>query len=173
MHSLTILSTLIASVSAHGYVTGIVASGIYYFGYNPSFQYRNPVPVVVGWSSPEDIDNGFIDPTKYSDPNIICHKSATPAGIAAKVNAGETLELQWTVWPESHHGPVIDYIAKCPGESCENVDKTELQFVKIGEAGMNNWDVMPGNWASDDLIVNNNSCMSFPQVTSCILYLLY
>ncbi|CZT23880.1 related to endoglucanase IV precursor [Ramularia collo-cygni] len=157
MHSLALISTFIASASAHGLVQGIVASGTYYFGYNPNFQYRNPIPLVAGWSAPEDIDNGFIDPTKFSSPDIICHRSATPAGIAAKISAGDVVEMQWTDWPESHHGPVLDYIAKCPGDSCVDIDKTKLEFVKISEKGMNEWETSPGKWASDELIANNNS----------------
>lgn len=159
MSSLALLSAFIASASAHGYVQGIVASGTYYPGYNPAFQYRDPIPIVAGWSDPQDIDNGYISPQSYSSPDIICHLSATPGGIAAQVSAGDTVELQWTPWPDSHHGPVLDYIARCPGDSCENVDKTKLEFVKIGEEGLVNGEPLPGKWASDDLIANNNSCM--------------
>lgn len=54
---------------------------------------------------------------------------------------------------------MIDYLARCPEGDCGGVDKTKLEFVKIGERGMVNWDVMPGKWASDELISNNNSCL--------------
>lgn len=159
MAAIILLSALITTASAHGYVQGIVAAGTYYSGYSPSFQYQNPSPTVPGWSDPEDISNGYIAPSAYTDPDIICHLSATPGGTAAKVSAGDTVELQWTVWPDSHHGPVLDYIAKCPGESCEDVEKGNLEFVKIGEGGLVGWEAMPGKWASDELISNNNSCM--------------
>ena len=33
------------------------------------------------------------------------------------MNAGDTIEVQWTPWPISHKGPVLDYLAKCDG-SC-------------------------------------------------------
>jgi cellulase len=93
MASLTLLSAFIASASAHGFVQGIVAGGTYYSGYNPAFQYRDPTPIVAGWSDPEDISNGYISPSDYSDPDIVCHLSATPGGIAAKVAAGDSVEL--------------------------------------------------------------------------------
>lgn len=69
--------------------------------------------------------------------------------------AGSTVELQWTPWPESHKGPVIDYLASCNGE-CETVDKTTLKFFKIGEEGLIDGSTGPGNWASDKLIANSN-----------------
>jgi len=89
-----------------------------YEGYNPSYQYITPAPITVGWLVPDDLSNGFIDPQNYTEPDIICHLQATPAQIEAPINAGQTVELQWTPWPTSHHGPVIDYLANCNGP-CE------------------------------------------------------
>ena len=151
-----LVGSFAASVAAHGYVQGIVAGGKYYTGYSPSFQYQDPPPVVIGWSDPEDQDNGFIAPDAYTSPDIICHKSATPAGTSAKVAAGSVVELQWTEWPESHHGPVMDYLAKCTG-SCSDADKTALKFFKIDQGGLIDGSAPPGQWASDKLIANNNT----------------
>lgn len=72
------------------------------------------------------------------------------------VAAGGTIELQWTKWPESHHGPVIDYLANCNGE-CTSVEKTSLKFNKIDELGLLDDSNPPGSWASDKLIAANNS----------------
>ena len=116
----------------------------------PSFA-QNPPSSVVGWSIPEDQDYGFVLPDAYTNPNIICHKGATPAQIAVNVAAGGTVEVQWNTWPDSHHGPVIDYLANCNGE-CTTVDKTTLKFNKIDEAGLVSWDSQPGHWATDDLL---------------------
>ncbi|MCJ1386058.1 hypothetical protein MMC17_009183 [Xylographa soralifera] len=143
-------------VAAHGIVTGIVAGGTYYLGYSPSFQFANPIPSVAGWSSPEDLSLGFISPSNYSAPDIICHLGATPGATYATVAAGGTVELQWSVWPSTHHGPVIDYLANCNGD-CTNVDKTTLLFNKIDGSGLINDTTAPGIWASDQLIANNNS----------------
>lgn len=98
---------LVSKVAAHGTVTGIVADGVYYQGYNANFQYMATPPVVVGWSTPEDQSNGPITPDAYATADIICHLGATNAGASATVAAGGTVDLQWTTWPESHHGPVI------------------------------------------------------------------
>lgn len=133
-----------------------MADGIYYEGYNPSFQYISTPPAVIGWSCPECQDNGFVAPDTYGGPNIICHKAATPGQAHATVAAGGTVELQWTAWPSSHRGPVIDYLAKCSGE-CETVDKDTLEFFKIDQGGLVSDSAVPGTWASDQLIANNNS----------------
>jgi lytic cellulose monooxygenase (C1-hydroxylating) len=132
LQAAAIISSLAASASAHGIVQGIVAGGKWYSGYNPNFQFESPPPTVIGWSIPQDESLGFVAPSSYSDPDIICHIGATPGGASAKVEAGSVVELQWTVWPDSHHGPVIDYLAKCSG-SCTNVDKTSLEFFKIDQ----------------------------------------
>ncbi|KAI9815770.1 MAG: hypothetical protein M1827_002166 [Pycnora praestabilis] len=146
----------VARVAAHGVVTGIILNGRYVEGYQPSFQHQNPPSTVVGWSIPEDGNLGFVSPANYTSPDIICHVAATPAGTHATVAAGSTVELQWTIWPSSHHGPVIDYLANCNGE-CETVDKTTLGFFKIDGVGLIDDSTLPGTWASDQLIANNNS----------------
>lgn len=51
-------------------------------------------PVVAGWSTPEDTDNGFVN--AYADADIICHKGATNAQTSATVKAGGTVDIQWT-----------------------------------------------------------------------------
>ena len=156
LQTVGLVGAFTTSVSAHGYVQGIVADGIWYQGYSASLQYLDPQPVVIGWSIPEDQESGYIDPANYSNPNIICHLDATPAGTSAKVAAGSIIELQWTPWPDSHHGPVLDYLAKCPGK-CEDVDKTSLEFFKIDQVGLVDDTTPPGFWGSDQLIANNNS----------------
>ncbi|KAI1471486.1 glycosyl hydrolase family 61-domain-containing protein [Daldinia caldariorum] len=85
---------------------------------------------------------------------MVCHLGAKPAGAAAPVKGGDVIEVQWTPWPASHKGPVLDYLANCNGP-CETVDKTKLKFFKIGEAG---WiDKASDLWAANVLANNNNS----------------
>ncbi|KAN0104580.1 lytic polysaccharide monooxygenase [Hyaloscypha variabilis] len=136
---------LVSKVAAHGTVTGVVADGVYYEGYHSNFQYLATQPIVVGWSIPEDQSNGFIAPDAYASSDIICHLAATNAQTSATVAAGGQVELQWTVWPTSHHGPVIDYLANCNGD-CTTVDKTTLEFFKIGGTVIIPSDIAPGNY---------------------------
>ncbi|KAJ9133231.1 Glycoside hydrolase, family 61 [Coniochaeta hoffmannii] len=154
----TVVGVLLSTfrVQAHGIATAIVAfpTGTFYAGYNPSYQWVKPAPTVVGWSTPDDLQNTFVSPTAYASPDIVCHLGATPAGAEAPVNAGDTLEIQWTPWPASHKGPVIDYLANCNGP-CTNVDKTKLNFLKISEVGL--VDAASDTWGATQLMNNNNS----------------
>ncbi|ERS95549.1 hypothetical protein HMPREF1624_08065 [Sporothrix schenckii ATCC 58251] len=145
---------LAAGANAHGVATALIhwPDGTFYPGYDPGYQFVHPPPVVIGWSIPDDLNNSYISPSAYDTPDIVCHLGATPAGLAAPVNAGDVLEIVWNQWPESHHGPVLDYLANCNGP-CETTDKTKLKFFKIGEAGL--LDPAKNYWADDVLRANN------------------
>lgn len=107
-------------------------------------------PESVGWATTAT-DLGFEDGTELQEPNIICHRDGVNAALSATVTAGSTIDIQWTPWPESHHGPLITYLAACNGD-CSTVDKTKLEFFKIEEVGLIDGSNLPGVWASDDLI---------------------
>lgn len=132
-------------------------------GYRPHAWTKTPT---AGWSIPKDHDHGFLRPNKYQDPDIICHVDATPGQLSLTVVAGDSIGLQWTDWPEGHHGDVVNYLANCHGK-CEDVDKTKLRFNKIDERGLihSNPDhpigkpgdgVTTGYWATDELRKNGN-----------------
>ncbi|KAI2632283.1 glycoside hydrolase family 61 protein [Hypoxylon sp. NC1633] len=143
-----------AGVQAHGIASAIVIDSTFYDGYNPSYQWKSPPPTVVGWSVPDDLQNTFIAPNQFNTPDMVCHLGAKPAGAAAPVKGGDVIEVQWTPWPASHKGPVLDYLAKCSGP-CETADKTQLKFFKIAEVA---WvDQATDLWASNVLTNNNNS----------------
>lgn len=140
--------TLLAKANAHGIVSGILAEGKYYPG-----QSHYSTGPSAGWKA-DNGDNGFA--SSLIDENIICHNSAVPGTQYVTVAAGSSIELQWTAWPESHKGPMLDYLAPC-GDDCTTVDKTELQFTKIDEAGLVDATSSPQVWASDEMISNNNT----------------
>ncbi|KAL2163010.1 hypothetical protein VTH06DRAFT_6846 [Thermothelomyces fergusii] len=143
-----------ALVAAHGHVSHIIVNGVYYRNYDPTTDsYQTNPPRVIGWAAAQQ-DNGFVEPNNFGSPDVICHKSATPGGGHATVAAGDKISLVWTPeWPESHIGPVIDYLAACNGD-CETVDKTSLRWFKIDGAG---YDKSTGRWAADALRANGNS----------------
>ncbi|KAI4621365.1 uncharacterized protein J4E87_006580 [Alternaria ethzedia] len=146
-----ILGAFAASVSAHGHLSAIKVDGKDFTAYDPSFQYQTPSPEVIEWSCPECLDNGFVDPSMYDDATkIACHKDATAGAKVATVAAGGKLDISWTTWPESHVGPVIDYLAKV--DDATKAKSTDLEFFKIDAAGFED-----GKWASDKLIANNNT----------------
>ncbi|KAI2466095.1 glycoside hydrolase family 61 protein [Annulohypoxylon bovei var. microspora] len=151
-----IVSALLSAVSvqAHGIASAVVIDSTFYDGYNPSYQWKSPPPTVVGWAVPDDLQNTFISPDKFNTADMVCHLGAKPAGAAAPVKGGDVIEVQWTPWPISHKGPVLDYLANCNGP-CETADKTKLKFFKIGEVG---WvDKASDLWAANVLTNNNNS----------------
>ncbi|KAL8834799.1 MAG: hypothetical protein Q9170_003595 [Blastenia crenularia] len=96
---------------------------------------------------PEDNNNdvGPIEPPKYAEPDMICHIGATPGQAYVTVAAGDKINLKWSSWPDSHHAPVIDYLANCNGE-CTTVDVTQLQFTKIAELDLLDDSTPPGHW---------------------------
>lgn len=53
----------------------------------------------------------------YTDGGIV---GSEPAPLHANATAGETVTLYWTLWPDSHVGPVITYMAACPSTGCQD-----------------------------------------------------
>lgn len=139
---------LFAQVNAHGTVTGVIADGKYYVG-----QSHWSTAPSAGWKA-NNGDNGFT--RSLTDNSIICHNDAVPGTQYIKIAAGNSMELQWSAWPDSHKGPMLDYLAPC-GNDCTTVDPTSLKFTKIDEAGLINGASPPGQWASDQMIANNNT----------------
>ncbi|KAF2159626.1 lytic polysaccharide monooxygenase [Zasmidium cellare ATCC 36951] len=142
-------------VSAHGYIDGITSGGTYYSGTSPNWVYNNAKPDTAGWYA-KNQDNGFVAPSTYANGDITCHKEATVGGAPVPVAAGDTIDLTWNTWPESHHGPVINYLAAVDGQFSA-VSKGDLQWFKIAEEGLIDGSTAPGKWATDTLIANNNT----------------
>ncbi|KAK0718443.1 glycoside hydrolase [Lasiosphaeria miniovina] len=146
LSNLAVLTVLAAGhVAAHGFVQYIEAEGVQYRGYDPGFRYQDPAPRVAGWYA-DNPDIGFVGPQSFADPDIICHKSARPGQEYVAVRAGANVTLQWLTWPESHVGPIIDYLAPCPSAGgCAGADKTQLKFVKLAQRALK-----PGATAATD-----------------------
>lgn len=167
MASKTFLAALAsaATVHAHGFVSDIIVNGQSNIGYNPTNAPWEPEQDSAGWAN-WATDTGFVPSSSLQDPDIICHLDAKNAPKSIEVAAGSEITLQWTEWPRSHHGPVVDYLAKCDGE-CETVDKTSLKFFKFAELGQ--LELGPGGgetgyWASDKFIDDGKLpfCIRFP-----------
>ncbi|KAJ5771052.1 uncharacterized protein N7511_003103 [Penicillium nucicola] len=157
----TLLSTFFFSalVAGHGHVTNIVINGVSFGGWDiNSYPYEDSPPTVVAWGTP-NTGNGFISPDEYTTSDIICHQNATNAKGHAVVAAGDKVFLQWTDWPSSHHGPVIDYLANCGSAGCETVEKTSLEFFKIDGVGLVDDATVPGTWGDDQLIAQGSAWM--------------
>lgn len=143
-------------VAAHGHIGEIKINGQTYQGYPASSApYENPKVSRIAWSDTAT-DNGFVGPEAFGTSDIACHRSSAPGALSAKVAAGDKVELFWDTWPQSHKGPVIDYMAACDGD-CSKASPAALNFFKIAEAGLVDGSSNPAKFASDDLVANNNS----------------
>lgn len=49
--------------------------------------------ITASYPVPEAPDTGFVSPDGYGTPDIICHDSATAAGVSVPVEAGSTVDL--------------------------------------------------------------------------------
>jgi len=154
--TVSILAALSHHVAGHGIVTKIVAGTKTYQGYDPNFQYMPTPPPTIGWAAPATQDRGPVQGDAYQNPDIICQRGATNAKTSAMIAAGDMVSLQWTPWPDSHKGPMLDYLADC-GADCSTVDKSTLKFFKIDGVGLTGLTGTPANYADDDMIANNNT----------------
>lgn len=67
---------------------------------------------------------------------IQCNADTAPAALVAEAAAGSDVELFWTLWPESHVGPTITYMAKCANDDCTTYEPgTDAVWFKIQENG--------------------------------------
>jgi lytic cellulose monooxygenase (C1-hydroxylating) len=108
----------------------------------------------VGWKPPNVLDNGFVAPAAYANPDIICHRNATNAMIAAPAKGGSKIAISWDTWPTSHKGPITDMLANCNGP-CETVDTTKLKWFVIGRQALLDPKPEYGTWVTDVMIANN------------------
>lgn len=155
----TSLLSLLPLVTAHGYIDTLTISSTTYPGYNPTIAPWVPDQSTITWPA-WNTNNGPVYSSSVSHPDIICSINSTnPHKTASPIAAGTNLTLHWTTWPDSHHGPIISYLAACNGP-CETVDKTALRFFKIAEMGQLSLGVgggKPGRWADDVLKEQNGT----------------
>lgn len=148
------------TVSAHGFVKAIIADGVEYGGYLVNqYPYKKNPPTVVAWSEQEK-ELGFIAPDKYTSPDIICHLDAENAGGHATVKAGAEIFLEWDRWPKAHFGPILDYLASCGDANCEDINKEDLKFFKIDEAGLQDGTT---EWYTKTLLKNMGWLIKIPE----------
>lgn len=158
--SVFLLSSFASLALGHSKVNDIWANGVHYDGWDPNGDLTAYPSTIPAWYTTNTGGNPLY-PIDANQPQIICAKGGSNAHLSAPVAAGTDVRLRWwqvnVAWPQSHHGPVIDYLAPCNGP-CSNVDMTTLKFVKIDERGwVNNSTYPEGYWASDELIADDGS----------------
>jgi len=145
-----VVLALVCLVNAHGYVPQLKIGNQYIAGWDVTKDpYANPAPARVVRRTPND--SGFIQNPTSQD--ITCnignnYLSSTP--VTATVAAGGQVTFLWNTWPLGHFGPVINYMAKCPGSCAQFKGNTGSPWFKISQETYTN-----GEWASDKLAKNN------------------
>jgi hypothetical protein len=123
MKSLLTTLGLAAIVAAHGYVDKATIDGKNYVFYQPyTDPYMSPTPArisraIAGNGPVEDVSSVDLQCGGYSAGGIVGSK---PASLHADAQAGSKVTLEWTLWPDSHVGPSITYMARCPDSGCDN-----------------------------------------------------
>jgi hypothetical protein len=114
---------LATAVAAHGYVNTALIGGQTYTFYQPySDPYMNPkvqrvARPIQGNGPVQDVTLSDLQCGGYAEGGL---PGSSPAALHANVTAGSDVKLYWTLWPDSHVGPTITYMAKCPDTGCNN-----------------------------------------------------
>ncbi|KAI1332407.1 glycoside hydrolase [Xylariaceae sp. FL0255] len=163
-----------AAVAAHGYVDNATIGGVYYQFYQPyTDPYTTPTPQRI--SRPIQ-GNGPVTNLTYQD--LQCGGDtadgivgSSPAPLHAPATAGSTVTLHWTLWPTSHVGPIITYMAQCPDTGCQDyMPDSDAVWFKIAEAGR---DGTSDTWGDSPLMVPGNAGYQYtiPQCLAAGYYL--
>ncbi|KAJ7036621.1 glycosyl hydrolase family 61-domain-containing protein [Mycena alexandri] len=137
---------------AHGGVLSYNIGGQIYQGWQP---YNTPVGQT-GIERPWSTYNPILDPT---DPTLACNDDGTSGALqlTATVKAGTPIVAYWNqVWPHPY-GPMLTYLAQCPGSTCTGVSASTLKWFKIDQSGLISGTVFNGSWGSGKMIAQNSS----------------
>ena len=138
---LAALSALAASVSAHGGVLSYSLSSGYYKGFVPYNPATGQSTIQREWDSYNPIQ----DPTLST---LVCNDNGAFGKQTASVAAGSKVTAYWNVpWPHTL-GPVIVWMAACPG-SCASTSPSGNAWFKIDQAGLISGTLPTGLWGSE------------------------
>lgn len=125
--------------AAHGYIDNATIGGQFYQFYQPyTDPYTSPTPdrisrPIQGNGPIEDVTSADLQCGGWTAGGIV---GSSPAALHATAAAGSTSTLHWTLWPSSHMGPVITYMARCPDTGCTSyMPQTDAVWFKIAETG--------------------------------------
>ncbi|RYP63557.1 hypothetical protein DL771_009219 [Monosporascus sp. 5C6A] len=153
---LGIAASLFRPTAAHGFVSGVKVNGAgWTAGADPVWYYypSGQSPATAGWDSLNQ-DLGFVEPAKFGTSDIACHKSAKVGKNFINAKAGDTITFHWNTWPDSHKGPIMNYISPF------GTDAGNLRWNKISQGSI----VSGTTWVTDNLIANNfTSSVAIPR----------
>ncbi|THH12116.1 hypothetical protein EW146_g7807 [Bondarzewia mesenterica] len=149
---LVLASSALPSVLAHGGVLSYAIEGNWYWGWKPYNSASGQTTIQRPWYSYNPITN-------VSDPTLACNDNGTSGDLqlTASVTAGSSITAYWNqVWPHAI-GPMLTYLAQCPGSTCTGVDATTIKWFKIDEVGLISGTVADGYWGDGEMIDQNSS----------------
>ncbi|KAF4604609.1 hypothetical protein EYR40_003383 [Pleurotus pulmonarius] len=158
--ALIVLATcFVSQVLAHGGVVSYTIGGQTFTGWQP---YNDP-------SSQSSIERPYSEST--TSPPIIL--SATAATISCNNNgqasahqlttsvpAGTEIIAHWSQWTHAQ-GPVMVYMAKCPG-ACTAANSATLDWFKIAETGLISGTLPSGVWGTGQVMDTLSYTTSIP-----------
>ncbi|KAI0758199.1 glycosyl hydrolase family 61-domain-containing protein [Fomes fomentarius] len=148
----TLASAALPQVLAHGGVLSYVIEGTDYQGWAPYNSPTGQTTIQRPWSS----YNPITDPT---DPTVHCNNDGSSGALqlTTTVKAGSPITANWNqVWPHPY-GPMLTYLAQCPGSTCTGVNSATLKWFKIDEAGLLSGTIGDGYWAAGKMIDQNST----------------
>ncbi|KAF2756200.1 glycoside hydrolase [Pseudovirgaria hyperparasitica] len=162
MKSLTLILTTATLAAAHGYVDNATIGGTYYQFYQPyQDPYMSPIPPrisrpIQGNGPVTDLSLIDLQCGGYTAGGI---SGSTPAALHATAAAGSKVTLRWTLWPDSHVGPTITYMARCPESGCTGYSPgAAAVWFKVQESGREGTSNV---WGDTRLMVGGNAGVEY------------
>ncbi|TCD61047.1 Esterase/lipase/thioesterase [Steccherinum ochraceum] len=149
---LALAAVALPQVLAHGGVLSYANAGNWYQGWAPYNSPTGQTTIQRPWATYNPI-------TDATDPTIACNDDGTAGALqlTATVKAGSAITAYWNqVWPHAF-GPMLTYLAECPGSTCTGVNANTLKWFKIDEAGLLSGTIGNGYWGDGKMIDQNSS----------------
>lgn len=142
-----------ALAAAHGGVLSYKFGSTTYPGWVPYNSAANEKPSIQReW----DTYNPIQDPTSST---LTCNANGALAPLSATVAAGTSVTAYWNnPWPHAI-GPVVVWMAKCPG-ACTSTTPSGSAWFKIDQSGLLSGTLSGGTWGMGKLINQNSSWTS-------------
>ncbi|KAF1824700.1 lytic polysaccharide monooxygenase, partial [Dissoconium aciculare CBS 342.82] len=155
--ALALVSAILkATVNAHGWLSQITIEGQTFPGCEPSWSIADNgeelLDRTASWCAYNQ-HNDFLDSSAAQNRAMICHNGASPGAKILDIKAGAEITFGWLDRFFHHPGPIVTYMARCPG-SCADVSAHELKFFKIQEHALiprNAVTIPLGPWATEKL----------------------
>ncbi|KAF2492658.1 glycoside hydrolase [Lophium mytilinum] len=168
MHPLLSLLSLLPLATAHGYVDNATINSVSYQFYQPYYDPYVSPPIsrisrpIQGNGPVQDVTLIDLQCGGYTDGGA---PGSSPAALHASAAAGSTVTLYWTLWPDSHKGPVVTYMARCPDVGCASWEPgTEAVWFKIAQTGRTG---TSDTWGDSPLMIAGNAGTAYT-IPACL-----